>query len=284
MSQERPKAATRSVERTVEIDAPLEAVWKALSEAEEIARWFAPQARVKPGVGGQVVWVWEGIAEWVSRLEVWEPNRHLRAVYDWSPSPAAGPPIPVVMDFYLQAHGGKTILRLVHSGFGTSSDWDNEYDGVSRGWSSEFCSLRHYLENHRGANRSVAWAKHDIAVSWEEGWERMMGPQGLGFSSPVEKLRAGDRYAADAATGDKLAGLVLLNGPPKDFVGTAAAFNNGLFRFSMEKVSGPPYVWVWLSAYRVPQAEVDAFARRWQNLLPALFPEKAGGQSAKEVK
>jgi len=68
--------------------------------------------------------------------------------------------------------------------------------------------------------------------------------------------------------------------PPRD----AAAFNNALFRFSLEKVAGPPYAWVWLSAYRVPQVEVDAFARRWQNLLLTLFPEKAEGVSVKEVK
>ena len=144
MSPETPKPGIRLVERTLKVNAPVEAVWKALAEADEIARWFAPEARVQPG--------------------------------------------------------------------------------------------------------------------------------------------AGDHYAAAAATGDKLAGLVLLNGPPKDFVGTAAAFNNGLFRFSMEKVASPPYAWVWLSAYRVPQAEVDAFAQRWQNQLLVLFPEKPEGESSKEVK
>jgi uncharacterized protein YndB with AHSA1/START domain len=284
MNPANPAPATRGVERELEVNAPVEAVWKALAEAEEIARWFAPAARVTPGAGGEITWIWKDIAEWTSKIEIWEPNRHLRAVYNWSPAPEKSPPQQLAMDFYLEARGGKTLLRLVHSGFGTGADWEGEYDGVSRGWSSELCSLRHYLENHRGATRAVAWAKRDIAVSWEEGWKRMTGPQGLALEPAADGLRAGSRYTATAATGDKLSGLVLLNGPPKDFVGTAAAFNNGLFRLSLEKVAGPPYVWVWLSAYRVPQAQVDAFARRWQNLLLTLFPEEAEGQSAEEVK
>jgi len=279
MSPETPKPGTRLVERVLEINAPLDAVWKALADAEEIARWFAPEARVQPGAGGTIKWIWKDIAEWESRIEIWEPNRHLRAVYDWSPAPDKSPPQQLAMDFYLETRGGKTVLRLVHSGFGASADWDGEFDGVSRGWTSELCSLRHYLENHRGATRSVAWAKRDIAVTWEEAWKRMTGPQGIAIQPPPDGLRAGDRYEASTATGDKLAGLVLLSGPPKDFVGTAAAFNNGLFRFSLEKVAGPPYAWVWLSAYRVPQAEVDAFARRWQKLLRQLFPEETTGSS-----
>lgn len=87
MSPETPKPGTRLVERTLEINAPVEAVWKALAEADEIARWFSPEARVQPGAGGKVVWIWKDIAEWESRIEIWEPNRHLRTVYDWSPAP-----------------------------------------------------------------------------------------------------------------------------------------------------------------------------------------------------
>ena len=33
----------RAHETVTEIDAPIEEVWKALTEASEIARWFAPK-------------------------------------------------------------------------------------------------------------------------------------------------------------------------------------------------------------------------------------------------
>lgn len=34
----------RSIETEILIDSPVEAVWKALAEAEELMRWFPPQA------------------------------------------------------------------------------------------------------------------------------------------------------------------------------------------------------------------------------------------------
>ena len=39
----------RSIETQIEINAPVEAVWKALTDAAELANWFPVKARVKPG-------------------------------------------------------------------------------------------------------------------------------------------------------------------------------------------------------------------------------------------
>ena len=54
MSDDQPK--TRDIVREIEIDAPIEVVWKAITEAEEITRWFADEARVTPRLGGSY-WV-----------------------------------------------------------------------------------------------------------------------------------------------------------------------------------------------------------------------------------
>lgn len=39
---------TRSVEQIIEIDAPVEAIWKALTDAEEMTRWFPLEAGTNP--------------------------------------------------------------------------------------------------------------------------------------------------------------------------------------------------------------------------------------------
>jgi uncharacterized protein YndB with AHSA1/START domain len=44
----------RRVEREIEINAVVEDVWKALTDANELARWFPLEARVTPGVGGKI--------------------------------------------------------------------------------------------------------------------------------------------------------------------------------------------------------------------------------------
>ncbi len=48
----------RQFEMKLEIEAPRDVVWSAISEADEISRWFAPHVEVDPGVGGRMLWQW----------------------------------------------------------------------------------------------------------------------------------------------------------------------------------------------------------------------------------
>jgi uncharacterized protein YndB with AHSA1/START domain len=276
MTQPSEKAGTRAYEKRIEINAPVEAVWKALTDASELTRWFPPDARVTPEVGGSLWWSWGKEFEWESRIEIWEPNRHLRATYTSPPTSGkgTGEALPLVMDFYLEAQGGKTVLRLVHSGFGAGADWDAEYDGVRRGWEVELRSLRHYLENHRGRPRLVAWVRRRTDIPHAEAWKRFSSGQGLLRDGSLDGLREGDRYAISAATGDRFEGVVLFLGPPQDFSGTVETLNNALIRVHLEELLGVRHLWVWLAVYDLPQKEVDAFRDRWQTLLETLFPEK----------
>ena len=56
---ERPKG-TRTQEHEIAIDASAEAVWKAITDAEELTRWFVETAKVEPGVGGSFRISWGG--------------------------------------------------------------------------------------------------------------------------------------------------------------------------------------------------------------------------------
>ena len=56
-NREAAKAAprrARAIEKEIELNAPVEAVWMALTDGKELARWFPLEARVTPGVGGEV--------------------------------------------------------------------------------------------------------------------------------------------------------------------------------------------------------------------------------------
>lgn len=48
----------RKEELQVELDGTAEEVWLLLTEGEGITRWFAPKARMTPGVGGTVWLSW----------------------------------------------------------------------------------------------------------------------------------------------------------------------------------------------------------------------------------
>jgi uncharacterized protein YndB with AHSA1/START domain len=109
---------TRAHTHEIEIAAPMDAVWKAISDAEELTRWFPLEAQVEPGAGGVIRYRW-GDMQGICRIESWEPPNHLRTswmAFDM-PQQSSGE-ARLAVDWFLEGRGGRTVLRLVHSGFG----------------------------------------------------------------------------------------------------------------------------------------------------------------------
>jgi len=59
-----PTQPTRAFQMSLEIDASPEDVWRALTEAGELVRWFPVEARVTPGAGGTMAWSWGEGWDW----------------------------------------------------------------------------------------------------------------------------------------------------------------------------------------------------------------------------
>ena len=188
MEKTLPVDQQRAFEMALDIAATPDEVWRALTQAEELVRWFPMEARVTPGVGGTMLWNWGEGQDWESRIDVWEPGRRLRLVQDDArPYDTQGRPLPaglseparIAMEFTLETHRGKTRLRLVHSGFGEGAAWDAEIEGISEGWQAELRSLRHYLERHRGQDRYPGRAMLSTSMPREAAWDRLLGPDGF---------------------------------------------------------------------------------------------------------
>jgi len=248
---------TRTVETELEIDASVDAVWKALTDARELTRWFPLQAKVKPGKGG-AMWVsWGQPFEGESTIEIWEPGRHLRTGWPFTASPD-GDPRPLVVDYFLEGRGGKTVLRLVHSGFGVGAKWDNEYEGVTRGWAFELRGLRHYLENHAGKDRRTIWVSKPTSLSPAEAIARVIGPEGRVVRGSIEGLKEGDPYRLElVGMNQHMEGVVDINMRPRSFAATVKNLNNAYFRCDMENCGGGEMVWVWFSTYGLDAGAAD---------------------------
>ena len=59
----------------IDIAAPRDLVWKAITEGAEIMKWFAPEARVEPGVGGSILLSWGPGMEGKAPITIWEPGQ-----------------------------------------------------------------------------------------------------------------------------------------------------------------------------------------------------------------
>jgi uncharacterized protein YndB with AHSA1/START domain len=266
----------RTIEKSLEIAAPPEAVWKALTDAEELARWFPLFARVKPGVGGSI-WISWGKDWWEDEgpIELWEPNKHLR--WRWGPPPdPKAPAASTCIDFHLEGKGGTTILRVVHAGFGHGASWDEQYDGVSRGWNYELGSLKHYLERHRGTPRRVAFARRVVAVPFETAWKKIMSSDGILAEGKLEGTKAGDRYTIQTSAGDHWQGTVQIHRLPTDLAVVVENLQNSLFRVHVDttyKGDGRADIGLWMATWGVPDREVDSLRGRLEAILARLFPD-----------
>ena len=256
------------------LDAPPDIVWTALTDPDELERWFALDAAVTAESGGQYVLRWRDRHtgdRWP--IVAWEPSRHL-AIGMRKPEGAPDPP-HIVTDFVLEGRGDRTVLRVVASGFDADAAWSTFFDGVRRGWRFELGSLKHYLEWHRGRDRSVAWAFAPLSMPLDRGWQAVLGPSGWRPNESVDRLSPGGRYALVAPDGTSLSGTVTIVDPPTDFSGTVAEFNNALLRVQLEPARSGSSVTVWLAAYGVDSAHMAALERTWQ---PALERVMASGR------
>jgi len=246
----------RSHETIVSIDAPIEDVWKYLSVAEEIARWFAPKMTVEPGVGGFVLADFGPGLEWKTFIEVWEPNRRLRLVETrdrvLSSSPVDMPlePCRLVQDYFLETEAGRTRLRLVHSGFGSSADWDNEYEGTRGGWAACFFRLQQVLERHRG--ESV----HNILVPWQ--CHKIDSARALGLIESVAPMP-----------------LHIAHRHLYEFSGTLAGLNDSILTVSAQPSPIGSLAYVELLLFGLTDKETASIENGWRIRLAELFPPEA---------
>ncbi len=267
------RTPTRTVIDEVQIAAPVESVWRALTEADELVKWFPLEASVTPGEGGAIWLSWEDLAQWDQKIQIWEPNKHLQTTYvSTAPAPT---PVEIAIDFHLEAKAGGTVLRVVHSGFGADASWDTEYFGVKLGWRYELQSLQHYLEKHPGVARKVAWAKTALEVTGEQAWEMLLGADGFAAEGTVAGLRPGDRYSVKSTAGQVFSGVVRTMSPPMEFSGTVENLGDSLIRIAFEHGSPVPVALIWLATYGLSQVQVDDIQASFQSLLNALFKGKS---------
>ncbi len=270
---------TRAFRMSLDLDASPDEVWRALTEAEELVRWFPPDARVAPGEGGTMVWSWGFGEEWATRIEAWEPGRLLRLVQeDARPYDAQGRQLPpgeveparIAMEFTLETHQGKTRLRLVHSGFGHGAAWDAEVEGISEGWQAELRSLRHYLRRHRGRNRKTARGLVSTSLPRDAAWARLTGPEGY-LVSPASP-KEGERYEVVTPGGRRYSGTVELNLTGQTLAGTVRELDDGWFRLiTWRDARGHTGVWAWLATYAEDNGAVAEFGAEAQGALERLF-------------
>jgi uncharacterized protein YndB with AHSA1/START domain len=270
---------TRSYEKHFEVAAPVEDVWKAITVGDELTRWFCQEASCEQDVGGQQHIDWGGGAKATGVITVWKPNAHLRteAVRPARDnSMTAGQSEPFATDWYLEHQGGITRVRMVASGFGEGPDWDHEYDGTFHGWDLFHKTMKHYLEYHRGQSPANVVLYAVLSVPPAEAWSRLMSSEGLIKNGNLDDLTIGAPFSFETSQGDLFAGVVRNYVPGKTFSAMVDSLSKAILNLEMTSVPGRGhFLYLSLSTWGIPKADVDALGVRLKAIVYGLFPQKS---------
>lgn len=242
---------TRRVEQEVEIQASPERVWRALTEARELERWFPLEARVEPGEGGEIFMSWKNEFAGSSKILAWDPPSHLRVSWGGADDASAQ-----VTDYHIEGRGGSTRLRVVTSGFPADASWDDWVEGTRLGWLFELASLKRYLEHHDGRDRQVVYLRRRVDLSRPEAWERLFGADGLQPEDLTERTFHRE--------------------PPRQLTALTRRPEGGLLRVSTEPAAPGTEgmdVTLFLAAWGEAGTEVAALEDEWGARLEELFPD-----------
>ena len=251
---------SREVRKEIEIAADTQTVWQALTNADELARWFPVEARITPGLGGSIWLSWGGGTEGTAPITHWEAGRRLQWTEDRGPHKLA-------VDFYLEARGGTTVVRVVQSGFGDSADWDDEVHMTEGGWSYFVAHLKWYLERHRGTPRDLIAFREALPMSRPEAFLRLLGPNGLSAGDALARAPVGSRYDTTTAHGDRIAGTVVAASPETCQLGlTIDTIQGSILFIEIEPSTSGARAGFWLSTYGLGPAQLADTRGRFDRL------------------
>lgn len=137
---EKTHSIGRSIEKELFIKAPPERVFRALTEKEELERWFLRKAEIDLRPGGAIRFEWKSGFLNQGKILVLEPPHRLS--YTWE----AQTPDATIVTFELTAENDGTLLYVKNTGYHEGEDWDSYYDQRDNGWSIHLENLRAWLE------------------------------------------------------------------------------------------------------------------------------------------
>jgi hypothetical protein len=158
-------------------------------------------------------------------IEIFDPPKRIRHPSGKNAETKA----PLYADWSIEARdGGKTTLRLVHSGFSAGADWDDEYEAHARGWKLMLQNLRQYFARH--AHEPAVHLPFMSNVESPRGsiWNTLLGK--LGVSAPP---KLGDQFRFTTANGDVLTGVVDLVTDTHDLALVVREYDDALLRFTL---------------------------------------------------
>ena len=150
-SAEKRRLSTRDIRLAATIRAKPELVYRSLTSARELTRWWLLGAETDARNAGRLRMVWPrvkdaGFGERVGVFVDLEPAR--KVAWLWKPVRGEKGVPSLASIFMLPAKGGSEVT-LLHSGFSSRASVDPLFEGYARAWEDGLAKLKLYLETGR---------------------------------------------------------------------------------------------------------------------------------------
>lgn len=189
----------------VEVPGTPEQVWDAIATGHGISSWFVP-TEMDGREGGKVVMHFspDGTMDAVATITEWDAPHRMTAKGQDDPS---GPEIAT--EWIVEARaGGTCTVRVVHSWFASTDDWDAQFEQHEMGWAEFFRILRLYLEHFAGQPSATFQVMGELEADTAAAWRALTGS--MGMTSAAEGQRVSSSEPAPS-----LAGRVVRVGTPE---------------------------------------------------------------------
>ena len=188
----------RSSRHSLGLKASPAEVYRALTEPEELQRWFVTEASLDLRPEGAFRWVFGSASDGSGPPPQVTTGRfvsiakqellRLKALIDDQETE---------IEFRIDPWRDGAILTVHHAGFPGDAEWDDTFRAIDRGWQTELHVLKLFLERGRGLVRQTERHERTLAASAEEIFDCFTTAAGLA-------RWLAERAAADATPGGEL--------------------------------------------------------------------------------
>jgi len=266
MSVKREPSGRRSVQVEFDVPGTPEQVWHALATGPGISSWFVPtdidERDGKPVAVNYHFGPGMEIRSVVTAYD--EPRMFAQEGEGMIP----GSP-PMATEWRIEARaGGTCIVRIVHSLFASTDDWDDQLEMAKGGWAGFLNILRIYLAHFSGQRSAIMQVTTPIASTEAEAWETLT--EALG----VKGVRVGQRWTTPPGV-SPLGGVVeLLTENPYDALLRLDEPGPGIAALGAVTYPGGQSV-VGMNLYMYGDRAAEIVARetpRWEAWFQERFP------------
>jgi uncharacterized protein YndB with AHSA1/START domain len=269
MSVKQEANGRRSVELEFDVPGTPEDVWHALATGPGISSWFVP-TDIEERNGKPVAMTYHFGPGMDINAKVITCDRPRQFTQEGQ-GPFPGSP-PIATAWTIEARSGSICtVRIVHSLFASTDEWDNQLEGAAGGWAGFLNILRLYLTHFRGQRSAIMQVATPVTSTEAEAWATLTGAMG------VKGAKVGQRWATPAGV-SPLGGVVEhLTENPYDGLLRLDTPVPGLAAIGAQTYPGGPTT-VAMNLYFYGDNAAATVAREtpvWQAWLQAHFPMPA---------